>query len=730
MSTEIGVKKSFYQLITDDNFKIEIPIIQRDYVQGRDNAKDVRENFLQVLKLHLLENNPINLDFIYGSIIGDKFIPLDGQQRLTTLFLLHWYLAKKDANSAELLKYIEGGKSKFTYETRISSREFCNALLSHPLVFEDEELVSELLRDQPWYYLSWEQDPTIKAMLNTLDSIHNEFAATKGLYERLTNKNPVINFQFIKLEDFGLTDQLYIKMNSRGKPLTEFENLKAKTEQILGEYDQEYSAWFSEKVDSEWTDFFWEYRDEDSNLFDQQVINCLHCLIANQAALQKERDLNKLKKFLDSRQFDFYQLKHLGADNFEIIYPSLLQIDAWITYFKEVNHILHTQDILSSKDLFFDTLKNSLSYSQRLQVHALLQFLVIHKSIDGLADWMRVIRNLTENTRIEEIQQYYDTLDVVDKMLQHSINILAYMVEAKGLQRFNQEQVKEEKIKAHLLVQNPTAWRTRILSIENHYYFNGQIGFLLDFSGIEQVYDVDSQLSWSDKEEQHCLNAFDAYAAKVQEIFNKDGINQFDQFLLERALLSMGDYLLSKGRNRSFLIDKDRDISWKRLLRDKSDQRDVFKQLLQKLVVGETEKSLHEIIRSSKVEDWRKYFVQFPELIQVCGKERLIRHNDENDILLLEKSRMNGMHREYYSFALCCRLTNMENKVEFFPAKSTEYYSHIDSINQLPIDIHYGFNEEHNAYGYLIKWKKEKYFIKEQEGVIELLAECSIIKVK
>ena len=77
--------------------KISIPIIQRDYAQGRktEEITRVRERFLDSL-YEALKDSPIILDFVYGDVNKDGvMIPLDGQQRLTTLFLLHWYAAKK-----------------------------------------------------------------------------------------------------------------------------------------------------------------------------------------------------------------------------------------------------------------------------------------------------------------------------------------------------------------------------------------------------------------------------------------------------------------------------------------------------------------------------------------------------------------------------------------------------------------------------------------------------------
>ena len=77
--------------------KIIIPIIQRDYAQGRQNpdVNRVRDRFLDSLYDAVTEE-PIVLDFVYGDVDADgTMTPLDGQQRLTTLFLLHWYAARK-----------------------------------------------------------------------------------------------------------------------------------------------------------------------------------------------------------------------------------------------------------------------------------------------------------------------------------------------------------------------------------------------------------------------------------------------------------------------------------------------------------------------------------------------------------------------------------------------------------------------------------------------------------
>ncbi len=99
-----------------DEFYVEIPIIQRDYVQGRQNAgaKAVRQTLLADMKKALCKTTPpLDLNFVYGKTDGKRFIPIDGQQRLTTLFLLHLYAFRNDESKTPLLE-------KFTYETRAS----------------------------------------------------------------------------------------------------------------------------------------------------------------------------------------------------------------------------------------------------------------------------------------------------------------------------------------------------------------------------------------------------------------------------------------------------------------------------------------------------------------------------------------------------------------------------------------------------------------------------------
>ena len=104
-------------------YQIEIPIIQRDYAQGRRGWENLRKNFLanirQALDGTLPEKQKIlKLDFVYSSTEEGRLQPLDGQQRLTTLWLIHWFVALKAGRLRDAADVL----SHFTYATRISSR--------------------------------------------------------------------------------------------------------------------------------------------------------------------------------------------------------------------------------------------------------------------------------------------------------------------------------------------------------------------------------------------------------------------------------------------------------------------------------------------------------------------------------------------------------------------------------------------------------------------------------
>ncbi len=209
--------KSFLELT--DSYDVVIPMIQRDYAYGRIGEEEKRDHFLKNIKLYLENENAHELDFIYGSVNESNcLILLDGQQRITTLFLLHWYLSLiKDKNGnhhfSDFSSRLNNGsdESKFSYKTRFSSTDFCNALIilnfyginyvdKYVSIIEennDTTKLSEVIKNEKWFLPHWNYDPTIINMLNMLDSIKTHFKSNccQDYYEKLAyEKKIVFNF--------------------------------------------------------------------------------------------------------------------------------------------------------------------------------------------------------------------------------------------------------------------------------------------------------------------------------------------------------------------------------------------------------------------------------------------------------------------------------------------------------------------------------------------------------
>ena len=144
--------------------KILVPMIQRDYAQGRTDKKatDVRNNILN----DIFSGKVVHFDLVFGSkekrIIDGKekncFIPVDGQQRLTTLFLLYLY-GQKNQNSFQELDL-----SKFSYDTRRAASNFCKSITSEEWFVPNDKKVSDVIKDSSWFMNYWEKDPTVEGM--------------------------------------------------------------------------------------------------------------------------------------------------------------------------------------------------------------------------------------------------------------------------------------------------------------------------------------------------------------------------------------------------------------------------------------------------------------------------------------------------------------------------------------------------------------------------------------
>ncbi|MBD5269705.1 MAG: DUF262 domain-containing protein [Bacteroides sp.] len=643
-----GDRTSFFKLFVDNDFKIVIPMLQREYAQGRENEKEVRTEFLKALYTYLDEGTPHrDLDFIYGNVSRNEFIPLDGQQRLTTLFLLHWYLSRISPDK-ELRKRFDdaltdstGLHCRFTYKTRTTSSDFCDALMLKDLDFDNllpkedsakreggiSTSVKNTIEDKNWFHLSWKHDPTIASMLIMLDAIHELFhARPEFLAELLDTNSPVITFLFMELDKYHLTDDLYIKMNSRGKPLTDFENFKARYSEYIGEMlrksrsvltrkrvyadgtEKSYplDKYFAERIDNAWTNLIWAYRNhkEADKSVDLGLLcdRCMANLIATVLSL-KYIETNPLSKgdkdpvFIalanqsGSEHLSFLTLRDGGAltlesaeyliDILDILSESGERVKSCLSL--DFAHCFPIEELME-KVMFKP---RELTYNDRVLLFAYFAYLLKYGKNDGINQWMRVVFNLTnaENNRLDSASELSNAIKKVGNLINEAPHILEYLKNGKAMEGFPAWLVEEERIKASIILGDNTGeWLSKILKAEKHPYFTGQIGFILEFAGIRDFFKSQGNYkSFSDPSDEY-FNQFMKYSDSAQAVFEGGYEHRFDEDnmfrdkdrVLERAVLFKGDYLPTyKDNNYIFNLlstsvvrnNVKRDFSWKRVLR-------------------------------------------------------------------------------------------------------------------------------------------------------------------
>lgn len=646
---------TYSQLLNEQ--KVEIPIIQRDYAQGRVDKEELRNNFLGAL-LNAIENeSEIRLDFIYGSTVNDSFQPLDGQQRLTTLFLLHWYAGMKEGIPKE---DIVSALGNFSYETRASSKEFCQSLCSNRIeISSEEQQVRELIIDSPWFFLSWKKDPTIDAMLRSIENIHQLFYKTENLWSKLVSDKALISFYYVELEHLGLTDDLYIKMNARGKLLTVFENFKALFQKEVNDNnwdsDKDFPNSFACKIDTEWTDLFWSHRKE--NRIDDAFIRFISFVAMVRQTIERRDDRIKVIRDLQGKP-DLVRVGMFTKEGYEYLYNILEIYSSVISQEDDLSFNFPLWQHKPETDLFsalvYEGKLNDASYTQKVLFYAQTEYLLKCKEfeIEYFRDWMRVIRNIISRGDVTKAgkrppiirspEAFDGVVNLISELSEGCSNIYKFLSENKPKSTYSREQIEEERLKANLIEQDNSLKQT-IFEAEDTNFCQGRIGFVL-----------------------HCINY-----KNCEDIFNKDLLNDITKVLQEyleedidndfrRGLLLTPD---SEGKYKFYeywwswshvvdaekrcLIENYRELEY--FIYGRYKYQEYFKDYLKNLLLMLVEKDIVSLINEfeppSEMPNWKVRLIKEPNLLNdKCPSHYIAIPNDQSCCYLLKSKRPRDMY--------------------------------------------------------------------------------------
>jgi len=293
-----------------------------------------------------------------------------------------------------------------------------------------------------------------------------------------------------------LDDSIYVKMNARGKPLTEFETFKAEFSKYLKDRWPHKQSSFVMQVDQKWTDAFWDFRTKD--VVDEPFMRFFE--FAAEILYYRKQSSSDPKTFEKLKQGRGYW-KHVYVEEKDV---------EWLFHSLDFLADYPLRDILSS--LFVETDNDSTPVSlfesdvdliarcvkaERFQIlHRVLLALIIEYlqyspyrvDLGELRDRVRVFRNLLLRVRTFRWPRFSSELGT-DDLWKYYADALAiahldrpvYEALTEGLQfvSFTPESVEHERAKGRELVQGLLT-RKQLAAVEDDPLFQGTVHALID----------------------------------------------------------------------------------------------------------------------------------------------------------------------------------------------------------------------------------------------------------
>lgn len=237
---ESGQEYTLNQIFNGTN-KIVIPDLQRDYCWGDKAWNEDEKSFTELVSGFIdslisaydeKSQNKLTLGLIYGYENPHFIIQLcDGQQRLTTLFLLVGMINRRTDNNhfknilISDFELTDDNEPNLLYAIRESTLYFLSDLVCK-FFLEQKKIEVDDIYKQDWYFNEYNLDASIQSMLSAIKIIDDKLSEVedcKRFGEFIT-----ANLQMFYYDMGHRTrgEETFVVINTTGEPLTATENLK------------------------------------------------------------------------------------------------------------------------------------------------------------------------------------------------------------------------------------------------------------------------------------------------------------------------------------------------------------------------------------------------------------------------------------------------------------------------------------------------------------------------
>jgi hypothetical protein len=639
--------------------QIVIPEIQRDYVWGEEQVKGILDSIKEDFEVFGSATVDIQADDIdlkrlfedfykkqkYSSNIGfiyayndpeytGKYFLIDGQQRITTIYLLLLALSIKTDRSIFIKYYHTNNILKLDYRVREAAHLFLKNFVNYYV--SDENPSIDQVEKQHWFFDANKLDPTINSIISNFKTI------LSYLDKNDLNKASFLDYIQHYIEfwyfDTNLSDQgeeLYIYMNARGEQIQPNENLKAdllgslKNEDLKDVVNREdynegkdlngLKNYWGKKWE-EWQDFFWRNRGDNDNadIGFNEFINCIAGLEFYKVKLSDENFSTKaLDKLLSLQLIETHikTLKFLETEKVNFIERySYSSVDKYYnliwSFFNKTEYKEEGIRINRNTNWFENYLDNNKGNERNNMV--LLWSLFLYPQVKGVNldsdDFFRVmrlfyLRFFNYNRSVSKL------VDTVEKIASKGLfsetevlfaNVVGTPMDETDTKLRTEEETKKYKFLSQFIAEPEVlrAYESLIWQIEDHKYNidgsslgNINISHLVDFSSNPTIEDLQ----------------------KIRDRFYH--LMSFDQVNKEETLITL---LLHYGvfwhRDSPTYYYNFKFDNWRNIIRDKNSNVGTFKKFFTEYMGTNEIPVLTEILNSKNQEFLSKHIESLFEI--------------------------------------------------------------------------------------------------------------------
>ncbi len=642
--------------------QIVVPEIQRDYVWGEEHVRNLISSILadfakemnrvgKIEKLQALEpelremvlrslerEKPYsNIGFIYAykdRELSTTYFLIDGQQRITTIFLINLFLAVREAKQTYFERYyFVEGNPKLDYRVRENAQDFIRCFIRH--ILDGSPLDSVI--DQSWYHQEYELDVTIRSILSNYGVISEALADAPLTLDYMETH---VEFWFFDTDKSFQGENLYLYMNSRGEMVRGNENLKAALMEPLPEAEKLHwgSLW------EDWQDFFWKRRGGKANAdagFDEFL-----------------RWVLVLAEIPNSKETNVALLKKIGRIKIAQKFPSEAFSLVQLQQYHEA-----LERLVNYKEIFQEDLQILTGETKFLDYYRLLPCLYVAVELPTISDenLYRVVHFFYNTGKLEDVSESIElrlirALELVTLLLAEPVFDIAHAANFADKGSFGGVLTDEEVFKFKVYLQaspdERLALEKAFWAAEDLKLMYGQIDFIFDC--MEVSIDEDQETAFE-------ILLFQRRKTSLRKLIAADAD------LLRRALLTKGDYTLWDGNTTSLQSTRysllNPRSSWRYLWRQPR-QRAMLKSLVLDFDLrlhsgagldgnGILKGIIADFLASEVVcEAWRRLVIEKPEILAYtlenlfCGKS-----DDLEEVYALQRTRATlGTYQSFAEF--------------------------------------------------------------------------------